>query len=275
MIPVLGLAAQLIMAGILLLAGVKKLIERNQSTLFLSALWPEFRPKANFLVIVISIVEVIIGLAVLIAPLLGASLAALLFGAFAIVLILARRAGIDLPCGCFGRMKVGDNRGELNRDLLWMLSALSIVASSSSVLPVNSSIPQAFLFLTSISFSLWGGLIGIREQVGQFDSPISRRTFLKLAAASTLGLAFYKFVNPTACCGCQYYDHWDPPCCGNPPSFHTHHYYKRCCNLCTGAKGNWHSYKANACKDCECVDPPCDVMYSCVSGGCYSSECCA
>lgn len=108
---------------------------------------------------------------------------------------------------------------------------------------------------------------------------ISRRDFLKLFGAFTLALATLpvKSALATHCCKCQLYKHYDPGCCASNPFFHIRHYYKRCCNNCTGKKGGWHSYPPTGpvC-ECECADPVAtcgDLIYPCTGSACYSSEC--
>lgn len=275
MMVLLDLIGRAILAAILIFAGGAKIARPQPAALFLGALWHGLKPWASLVIFFISLIEIGLGATLAYAPLVGASGAGFLFGVFAILLLWARRAGINLPCGCFGDYKFGLQADSIVCDLMWGSASLMIAVAHTPL--IQNQIGQSALVSGSLILLVGGIVFSISRYRNVTPFSMSRRTFLKISSVgvSLLMLAFYRAGGLAAlgCCWCQYYDHWDPPCCGNPPRFHTHHYFKRCCNICTGEKGAWHHYQSNACMDCDCSSAPCDVMYSCIPETCYPSEC--
>lgn len=108
------------------------------------------------------------------------------------------------------------------------------------------------------------------------STTLSRRSALRLAlviAAATLQPA--KKAEALTCCCCEYQSHYDPlswNCCGDTGrAYHLHHYWRRCYNICTGQKGDWHRIVPD---NCECDCQLCHDSTWVAEGCCYAIECC-
>lgn len=286
----LDFTSRLIIALLLVVAGFAKIKDPKLTAETIQNFGIVPKKISYGLGVFLSITEIIAGLGILIPGTIvfASVISTTLFFTFTFALIYAITTGKSIVCGCFGNFR----RDRLN----WLTAVRSgslfiasliiyLLNSNHGNLLISANILSTYLVITSALLSLTAlvtsfGLFSLDDNVREeLAINTSRRDFLKILGAFTLALATLP-VKPTFashCCHCQLYRHYDPFCCAPPGNsfFHIRHYYKRCCNSCTGQVGGWHKYQENGCQ-CECATPvgSCgDFIYPCTGSVCFTGEC--
>lgn len=297
---IVDLVSRITLASIFIIAGLAKVTSNKSTTETVRGFGISSIRISTVLGFSLPFVEIMIGIGLLLpgVGLVAGIASSFLFLCFSFVLIVALIQGKSVSCGCFGKSRAeGVDHLTALRSLLFLaasilLVVISILTSASSSLQISraalvllSTIGLTFA-LTGSVLSFWGHSRSVFITVATsgnssstaFEGTLltfSRRHFLKLLAGIAAAFALPPAKSALAlCCRCQEYRHYDPGCCtGN--FFHVRHYFKRCCNSCTGQVGGWHSYQPDGC-ECECAEPvnTCgDTIYACTGSACYMNEC--
>jgi uncharacterized membrane protein YphA (DoxX/SURF4 family) len=88
-----------LLAAAFVVAAITKLANRARTTRSFAALG---LPSTHALAVAVPVVELVVAVALVVAPGLGAALALGLLSGFTTFLVSARRRGVDADCGCFG-----------------------------------------------------------------------------------------------------------------------------------------------------------------------------
>lgn len=279
----LDFASRMIIALLLVVAAFTKLKDSKLTAETIQDFGIVPKKIAYRLGIFLSLTEIVTGLGIVISGTIvfASAISATLFLAFTFALIYAIKTGKSIVCGCFGNSR----RERINRLTIYRSGLLFIASFTIYVLHTDYlyQLNHARLLLSfssavssSIGLLLSFGMSSLdRDGREEEKFKVSRRDFLKLLGAVTLALITLP-VKPAfaICCKCQEYRHYDPACCtGN--LYHVRHYFKRCCNPCTGQIGGWNHYQPNGCQcNCENHVSLCgDKIFACTGNPCWPGQC--
>ena len=284
------LLLRLALALLFILAGITKILDQRAFADSIYRLAIKNERFSLALSKTLPLGEIILGLMLVIRPtlFLASIISTILLGLFTLIIIINLYRGNFAPCSCFGRSH-GETityKTAIRTGTLFMTSAILMTS------PIFISRTQVISYgyvIVGLAFLFFGLLFTIHPYSTRMvkqdssDSVLSRREALKLFGV-ILGTVSLLFLSPAkrtqaACCKCQKYDHFEPGCCQLPYDKRLHHYFKRCCNTCTGQYGRWRKYKPDYCDPsccCEMGDPCsyCDIIHNCSGGGCYMWDCC-
>jgi len=210
----------------------------------------------------------------------------LLFGIFLAMTSYNLSQKKETSCGCFGQLsKYPASWKTVFRTTSFLVTSTFLAFMSLELVQLDSML-STFSIWIALLFAIIGTIlvlnevmpkIRLRSGVSTQSNLRSRREILKgLGAIGASILAFgihREQATASGCCHCQYYDHFEPGCCDPYSEKKTRHYFRRCCNTCTGANGYWRKYQPDGCVyACVCYQV-CDVLYSCTGGSCHCNDC--
>lgn len=277
MIALILLLAQICFGSVFLISGLFKLSEPQQSRRFVASLFPRLAKASPILILILAISEIGLAVGLFLFLYYAALLGGLLLLLFVAILLWAIRRQISTPCGCFGaQAEASHEQGILRNAVLGLGMASFALVQPPAVLSPSLKVASAILFVV---FGLVGmGMLSKRPPKSR--PSMSRRAFLKISGTAVLSfISLLIPTNPThavSCCKCQQLDHFEnSSCCDVYQENTIHHYFKRCCNTCTGQVGSWHKYRPDQCTyECPCWQPgSCDVLGPCTGAPCYQDEC--
>lgn len=114
----------LVLALVFVWAAVAKLRNRSTTTRSFEAFG---LPAAAALAVLVPLVELALAAALVVNPVLGATLALPVLAGFTAQLLLARRRGVVTGCGCFGGARPASPTVELTRNAALAAAALTIL----------------------------------------------------------------------------------------------------------------------------------------------------
>jgi hypothetical protein len=276
MVSFLQVALQSTLIGILGISGFAKLADPSVATRFINIVAPGYRHHSRIVVIILSLVEIALAGALWLSPFIASCAAFLIFFFFTTLLLWAIYRKVSVRCGCFGSLERASLSQSVQRNLIWGGSTLAFAVTQTSYAfdPFVESAVLASALLASC-YQLIGIVAHTRSSS---PSLLPRRAFLKVFAGSLAALTWAairpSLTDAAGCCKCEYQHHYDPPwrCCFVPPvaTLHYHHYWKRCYNTCSGARGSWHKITPDNCEcDCGACSDSTWVQDEC----CYQWEC--
>lgn len=186
-----------------------------------------------------------------------------LFATFLVILLVTLKKGKAVSCGCFGK----DRQERIGKRSIVRVSAFfassffifvnhAFVVANASIININSTLPIGLAVGSLVCVSI--GMVLIPHRILQETDVLSaeywkkRRAFVKIMGWTGILIltSLPRLVGAAGCCKCEYQRHYDPTCCTNSP-LGVHHYWKRCYNTCTGARGSWRKIQPDSC-ECEC-----------------------
>ena len=153
----LGMAAACVLAATFAWAGAAKLGQPSETAAGFDALG---LGAAAALARIVPAVELLLAVALLVAPRMGGAVALVLLAGFCVVLVRALRRGVEVRCACFGQaggppLSVVDL---VRNGLLGLLAAFALAADQ----PQVPSLPAGALMASAV-LACAAGLIALRR----------------------------------------------------------------------------------------------------------------
>jgi uncharacterized membrane protein YphA (DoxX/SURF4 family) len=116
-----------LLAAAFVVSAITKIADRTGTTRSFETLG---LPSPHALAVAVPVVELVVAVALVVVPGLGAALALGLLSGFTTFLVLARRRGVDADCGCFGPRFRSSPRTELLRNVGMGAVALAVLLTA-------------------------------------------------------------------------------------------------------------------------------------------------